>query len=112
MAPKKQTCVVIEVPIDNFLNDDSKNINGHIYELIKSILIKKEIIKEDNILRYETIDMPFAYPILNTKNQTNKIFKYLEQFDNLKLLGRSAEFKYLHVHDLFYKASEIINKIK
>ena len=112
MAPKKQTCVVIEVPIDNFSNDNSKNINDNIYKSIKSILIKKKIIKENNILRYEVLDMPFAYPILNTKNPTNIVFKYLESFNNLKLLGRSAEFKYLHVHDLFYKASKIINKIK
>ena len=52
----------------------------------------------------------YAYPVIK-KDITNKIdlvISYLKEFDNLYLLGRSAEFKYLHTHDLFNQSNQII----
>ena len=45
------------------------------------------------------------------ENNIKKVFRYLEQFKNLHLLGRSAQFKYLHTHDLFKDANNQIEKI-
>ena len=56
--------------------------------------------------------MPYAYPVLNinTKDKIEKLCDYLRKFKNLSIIGRSAQFKYLHIHDLFKKAEYMINK--
>ena len=108
MAPNDKTCIVIESPYNQGEKIDKDNLNK-----IKSILINNKLVNDSDILESKIIDMPYAYPILdlNTKNKIQILYNYLKKIDNLYLLGRSAEFKYLHTHDLFEKAKNIINII-
>tara|TARA_Y100000588_G_C14243046_1_gene920245 strand:+ start:616 stop:1932 length:1317 start_codon:yes stop_codon:yes gene_type:complete len=108
MAPKNKTCIVIESPYNQGEKLDKNNL-----ETIKSILINNNLIKELDILDHKVIDMPYAYPILdiNTKNKIQILYDYLRRVENLYLIGRNAEFKYLHTHDLFKKAKNVISKI-
>ena len=39
----------------------------------------------------------------------NIINDYIKKFENMKMIGRGAEFKYLHTHDIFAKAVNYIN---
>ena len=112
MAPIGKTCIVIEVPCNS---DDS------IYQLseyefikhIKSILINNNIIDSNKIINSTTRKIEYAYPILSIglKDNINKVLSYLGQFKNFHLIGRSAQFKYLHTHDLFKYANNQVEQI-
>ena len=113
MAPEGQTSIVVEIPYnqdnDNMIDNDSKLI-----DTIKSFLINNKFITDNDIIAHEILDMPYAYPILdiNTPMIVNEAFNYLRDIENLYLIGRSSEFKYLHVHDLFSKSEKIVDNIR
>ena len=112
LAPKGKTCIVIEVPCNS---DDTiyQLSNNEFVEQIKTILIDNNIIDSKKVINSTSEKIEYAYPILSIRNKDNikKVFRYLEQFKNLHLLGRSAQFKYLHTHDLFKDANNQIEKI-
>ena len=116
MAPDSQTCIVTEIPVDerdNVTKDKHKEDQLNI-ERVKSFLLNKGFIKSDQIIGCKLVDMPYAYPILdiNSSKNISSVFRYLSTIKNLHLIGRSAEFKYLHVHDLFRKSKNKIYEIK
>ena len=47
----------------------------------------------------------YAYPT----NPLRKAHDFIQQFDNLFIIGRSAEFKYLHTHDLIKEAKHKVS---
>ena len=112
MAPSDKTCIVVEVPCqpEDLIYNNSED---EFLDKIKYALSKYTHINESNIINTSSQKVPFAYPILdcNIDNKLYKIFSYLSIFKNLNLLGRSAEFKYLHTHDLFIRANQIVNTI-
>ena len=112
MAPSDKTCIVVEVPCqpEDLIYNNSED---EFLDKIKYALSKYTHINESNIINTSSQKVPFAYPILdyNIDDKLNKIFSYLSIFKNLNLLGRSAEFKYLHTHDLFIRANQIVNTI-
>ena len=63
MSPKGKTSIVIEVPCSNEMKDD--NDDTKIYNDIKSFLIDKQFITDDEIIDYKVLSMPFAYPVLS-----------------------------------------------
>ena len=109
MSPKGKTSIVVEVPCSNKMKDDSDDTK--IYNDIKSFLIDKQFITSDEIINYKFLSMPFAYPILRSDNDLSEVFDFIGKIKNINLIGRSAEFKYLHVHDLFYQSKQIIKSI-
>ena len=109
MSPRNKTSIVIEVPCSNNINDD--NNDTKIYNDIKSFLINKKFITADEIINYKVLSMPFAYPVLKSDNNLTEVFNFIGKIKNINLVGRSAEFKYLHVHDLFNRSKQIIKSI-
>ena len=112
MAPKGKTCIVIEVPC----NYDDSMYQLSEYEFIKrikSILINNNIVDPRKIINSTTTKIKYAYPILSigVKDKINKVLHYLDQFKNFHLIGRSAQFKYLHTHDLFKYANNQLEQI-
>ena len=112
MAPEDKTCIVIEVPC---------NSNELIYKLpendfiehIKSVLIDNDLVDSNNIISSTSKKMEYAYPILSieTKAKVDTVLNYLNKFENLHLIGRSAQFRYLHTHDLFRFANNQVDHI-
>ena len=109
MSPKGKTSIVIEVPCSNEMKDD--NDDTEIYSDIKSFLIDKQFITDDEIIDYKVLSMPFAYPVLKSDNNLTEVFNFIGKIKNINLIGRSAEFKYLHVHDIFNQSKQIIKSI-
>tara|TARA_B100000686_G_scaffold10191_1_gene10254 strand:- start:2099 stop:3394 length:1296 start_codon:yes stop_codon:yes gene_type:complete len=111
LAPENHTSIVIEIPheekITNEQNDENK------MELIQSYLIKNNFFNKKNIISHKIINIPYAYPVLETgtNNEINILIDYLKKFKNMYLVGRNASFKYLHTHDLFHQSEAIINTI-
>ena len=113
MAPKNKTCIVVEVPYDK---DDMYHTakEDNFLDQIKSLLIKHNIINKSYFINSTSLIMPNAYPVLTTSSQKKleKINAYFDTFNNLKFIGRNAQFKYLHTHHLFKIAHSAINKFK
>ena len=59
------------------------------------------------------MNIDYAYPVITSDIDENleSIFSYLNTFDNMFHIGRSAEFKYLHTHSIFYNAEKLINQM-
>ena len=112
MAPIDKTCIVVEVPCnsDELIYQLPKN---EFIEEIKSILINNNLVDSGNIISSTSRKMEYAYPVLSIgiKAKIYKVLEYLSQFKNLYLIGRSAQFKYVHTHDLFRYANEKIEQI-
>jgi hypothetical protein len=58
-------------------------------------------------------EVPFAYPILEVgaEEKAARLKQYLDRFDNLYRLGRSADFTYTHVHNLYAQARRLTDRI-
>lgn len=109
MAPMDKTCIVIECPYDS--GDQLSSMrNDQFYEMIINDLVNENLIKKDQIIDYDIFDMNNAYPILDLsmKEKKKKILSYLHTFENMYLIGRNAEFQYLHTHDIIAKGRKLI----
>ena len=112
MAPSNKTCIVVEIPYSN--NDQihlkSKN---KLFQEISSSLINSRLIEKNKIIDYSFFSIDYAYPVLEvgTENSLIPVFNYLNKFNNLYHIGRGAEFKYLHTHDIIQKSRLLIDKI-
>ena len=109
-APINKTCIVAEVPY----NPEKSNIkNIELIDRVVSILDRKKMLKQSEVLTTMVYDLPFAYPILDleVKEKLNILFKFLSRFKNLHLIGRNADFEYQHTHDIFENSKNLIEKI-
>ena len=81
--------------------------------MISNILIKNKFIKREQIIGHKIMDAKYAYPILETgiEDLLEPIFSYLDNFENMYTIGRSAQFRYIHTHDIFMQARSVINKL-
>ena len=112
MAPKGKTCIVIEVPYKD--GDKIGEIDDDEFLMsIQNHLSSNNIINRSLFLESKSVVMPNAYPVITkeSKINTKKIYKYLKSFKNLKMIGRNAQFKYLHTHHLFNNAFYKINEL-
>ena len=88
--------------------------NGNLYKGFKRGTIKTNdgiIINADKFVYDKSTNVVNAEGKVEIEDKLNKIFNYLSFFKNLNLLGRSAEFRYLHTHNLFIRANQIIKNI-
>lgn len=105
MAPRGQTCLVLEVPCDP----------GDIYwemaderlvELTLSQIAATGWITPQEVMGSEVRKMAFAYPVvdLDSAGATGKILGFLEGFSNLSVSGRNGRFAYCSIHDLMIES--------
>ena len=112
MAPDHQTALVLEVPCHetsaHWRMSDASALRS-VFSLVKQV----EPLKESEILNSTAIRLPFAYPILEIgiEKKVGLLMDYLSGFENLHLLGRNAQFSYLHTHDLFLGAQNLLGEL-
>ena len=111
LAPKNQTCLVVEVPC--FLNDKIYKMKSETFnDYINSFLFNEDLILKDEILQQQSIFMEHAYPQqLVNDNQIKKVISFAQSLPGFAILGRNANFKYLHTHDLFNYAESCVNEM-
>lgn len=112
MAPEGKTAIVLELPCYNHdavwcMSDEARK--ALVWEALQHV---KPIATEE-ILCYRSYKLPFAYPVLEVGFEENirRLIEYFEAFENLHLTGRSALFRYLHIHDLFKAGKALVNQI-
>ncbi|MEX2572531.1 MAG: FAD-dependent oxidoreductase [Gemmatimonadota bacterium] len=112
MAPNGQTAVVLEIPCQS--EDDHWSKNDHTLEReLRESLIETGLLTTEEVLSFRSYRVPFAYPILEVgfEEKVGRLLEYLGSFQNLHLLGRSAQFEYSHIHDMFRLARDKVEEI-
>lgn len=112
MTPANQTVVVLELPCHR--NDDRWNQSADtLKEAAESLLASQGLTENDTVVAFEDHAVPFAYPILEVGShaKSEQLRAYLGRFENLHLLGRSAHFRYTHVHNLYARAKGLAHRL-
>ena len=111
LAPKNQTCLVVEVPC--FINDKIYKMKNETFNnYINSFLFNEDLILKDEILQQQSFFMEHAYPQQLVKdNQIKKVISFAQSLPGFAILGRNANFKYLHTHDLFNYAESCVDEM-
>ena len=112
MSPKDKTCIVLEVPCNK--NDMIFNYSEEkFFDIIEKTLIENKFLSHGDIFHKDSMTIPHAYPVLKVgvEDKIKKALKYLNSFKNLNVLGRNANFEYVHIHNLFRDAKILINQL-
>ena len=111
MAPAGQTVVVLEQPCQP---DDAAwtQSDEALQEAALDLLEAQGLARRDEVVAATHHAMPFAYPILErgARATADRLLGYLDRFENLHRLGRSAGFRYTHVHDLYADARTLARR--
>ena len=112
MAPKDKTSLAIEIPYSAGDNIDSMEAI-EIIDMIKSILIRKNLIKHSEMIAFNIFDIKNAYPVLQVgqENDISELTNFLQSFNNHQLIGRNIEFDYLHTHKIMWKAKTLVENL-
>ena len=112
LAPDDQTVVVLERPCHR---DDAawEQSDDELREAARAMLAAQGLIEGDEVVAVDHHAVPFAYPILEVgaEEKAERIGEYLDQFENLHRLGRSADFTYTHVHNLYARAKALTARL-
>lgn len=112
MAPEGRTAIVLELPCyadDALWNMSDKTLRTEVWEA----LCRVKPIRSDEVISFQTYKLPFAYPALTVGIEENisSLIEYLATFENMHLTGRSALYRYLHLHDLFKTGKLLVEQI-
>ena len=112
MAPDDQTVVVLELPChrDDVAWSQSADT---LREEARALLAAQGLTDGDDIVAFDHHTVPFAYPILEVgaDETAERLGNYLDRFENLHRLGRSADFTYTHVHNLYARAKTLASRL-
>ncbi|MBW3629410.1 MAG: FAD-dependent oxidoreductase [Gemmatimonadetes bacterium] len=112
MAPARQTAVVLEIPC--YADDAHWSMGEERLQLeLRDSLVREGLVRDEEILGFRSVRVPFAYPVLEVgfEEKARLVADYLRSFQNLHLLGRSAQFQYSHIHDIFGQARSTVREI-
>ena len=113
MSPPGKTSLVVEIPCwqdDKLWSMDDNELLQIIFPYLNKIWgIKWEECIDTSVNR-----LLFSYPVLEIgfEEKVQRIYDYLNGFDNLKLSGRSGRFVYAWIHDMLRFGKEIIDRIR
>jgi protoporphyrinogen oxidase len=111
LAPAHQTCITLEYPC--FTEDAAwkQSDEALIADTIQT-LSAEGLLDPAEVMDAQTHRIPYAYPVLThqAKSALQQARNWLNRFENLHLIGRSATFRYLHIHDLFAQAGALVER--
>jgi protoporphyrinogen oxidase len=113
MAPPGQTSLVAEIPYspgDQFEYMEDERLS----EIVRSHLVRSGLIAERDVTAAGVRRLADAYPVLEkgVENRRREIFSYLGRFANLRAIGRSGTFSYLHIHDLLPQSTRAVKELQ
>lgn len=113
LSPADETAIVVEVPCtegDAVAAMAERELVGGIVRA----LADRGLLRPEEVKAWRTLGLANAYPILEVgfEARAARLAEYLESFDNLYLVGRSARFEYTHVHRIFAAARDTIESIR
>ena len=112
MSSQERTSLVAEIPCS--LGDETWRMDDDVVaRKVRLKLIEIGWIRESDVEGAAVHRLHDAYPVLSVDSEDRRrlVFNYLAQFRNLKCLGRTACFQYLHIHDLVGGAKAMIEDL-
>lgn len=113
MAPAGRTSIVLEIPCQRedawwAMSEEEMRL------ALQRELRRLGLVDGGEVLGFRSYRVPFAYPILETgfEARSERLLAYLERFENLHMVGRSARFRYTHIHDMFRMGREVVEEIE
>ena len=81
--------------------------------MVVQYLTEKNLLEKKSIINYNIVNLNYAYPIIykDTEIRIKKIFSYFQEFENLYLIGRNADFEYLHTHHIIDRSEKLVNRM-
>jgi len=112
MAPDDQTVVVLEWPCHRDDEGWTQSADA-LRNAAVDVLCAQGLIDGDEVGAFDDHAVPFAYPILDVgaEQKAERLKVYLDRFENLHRLGRSADFTYTHVHNLYDRAKALTERL-
>ena len=112
MAPEGKTAIVLETPCfpeDRVWNLPEEELRRGAWQALRRV----KPLGEGEVLRFSARKLPFAYPVLEAglAGRVELLVDYFRSFENLRLTGRSSQFRYLHLHDLFREGREVVSRL-
>ena len=112
MSPPDKTCLVFEIPCqktDAFWTMGEKEM----LDLVRTRVIRKKWLKEEEILDGLVFRFECAYPILENgyERKLSVLLDYLGTFRNLHSAGRNGLFAYSWLHDMMLTGRDIVRNI-
>ena len=79
----------------------------------RSLEFLQKLLEKNQVIGHKIMNINNAYPILTLgkDEKLRDIYSYFNSFSNHTLIGRNAEFKYLHTHDLMMRAKKLIEEL-
>jgi protoporphyrinogen oxidase len=113
MAPPGKTSLVAEIPYspgDQFEYMEDEGLS----EIVRSHLVRSGLIAARDVMAFGVRRLADAYPVLEkgVEEKRREIFSYLGRFANLRAIGRSGTFSYLHIHDLLPQSTRAVKEIQ
>ena len=108
MAPKGMTSLVVELPC--FRDDAVWNMEQQVLcTAVAGALEREGLLNAGDVAECTVVRIPFAYPVLETgfEEKAGRLLDYCAGFANLSVTGRSGQYRYLHIHDLFRSGKEL-----
>jgi len=101
MSPPGKTSLVVEIPYEKE-NEPEEDEKKEMIETTLSKLVEIGWIKECEIVGSSDYVLKYAYPVLDLgyEKKISKIKAFLSRFNNLKLVGRNANFAYIWIHSI------------
>ncbi len=90
-----------------------KSNKDNVYEMVIEYLTENNLLEKKSIINYNIVNVNYAYPIIlkDTEIRIRKIFSYFQEFENLYLIGRNADFEYLHTHHIIDRSEKLVNRM-
>ena len=111
MSPPGQTSLCAEIPC---YADDARwrMTDRELIELTGAHLIRIGWIKGQDIIDARAVRLSHAYPVLQVggEEKLKRLHGYLDRFNNLKVVGRNAEFLHSSVHDMMRSGADVVEE--
>ena len=90
-----------------------KSNKDNVYEMVIEYLTENNLLEKKSIINHNIVNVNYAYPIIlkDTEIRIRKIFSYFQEFKNLYLIGRNADFEYLHTHHIIDRSEKLVNRM-
>lgn len=113
MAPDHQTVVVLEHPCHPGSSAWKRPDEALRAQAVTLLQNQNLIDGASEVVATDFHAVPYAYPILEVgaEEKAERLKAYLDRFENLHLLGRSAHFTYTHVHTLYARAKALTARL-
>lgn len=112
LSPPESTMLVVEIPCH--AEDEWWQLpDRQVTQRVSAMLAKLGLIFIADLIGADVFHIKDAYPVPVTdwEASADVVWSYLEEFENLHLIGHGGKLMYKHIHELMHEAQSLVNTI-